>query len=219
MGAHRFVMKEVFSKSAYAAPMRLSPNGAGLESAQMKSHGNGTRTSVRIDSPSSRAGFSLAEVVVGIVIFGLAAVVLGQAVVNSLNSYRISREESGEEYPFYRVRNDVFAIPDRESVEEGGEIEVPLAIRDEEENTDTTEMVRARWEAEIHPTRILDLFVLDLAVTFEGEGDGTRSIEDSFILYRPGWSESDERERLVEAKEEEFSDRIADRNVTMEEDV
>lgn len=164
----------------------------------------------------SRAGFTLAEVVVGVLLFGLAATVLTQAVANSLNAYHLSRLEDPLEYPMQRVREHILELRSRTELEEGGEIEVPVAIRDQNGGTARTEVVRVRWEAEISPTKILNYFIVDLSANLESGGNTSDAVETRIMVYRPFWSDSEEEDRLIEVKEEEFKDRLATRGVTEE---
>ena len=137
---------------------------------------------------------------------------------DALHSHSLARTGESLDYPLYRVRNHLLALPTREAVEEVGDLEVPVAIRDSEEDTDRTVVVRTRWEAEVFPTRLLDLFVVEATVTFEGEEADAAKREISLTAYRPAWSESDESERLVETKEEEFADRRLARGVSEDEE-
>ncbi len=163
-----------------------------------------------------RSGFTLAEVVVGVLLFGLAATVLTQAVSNSLNAYYLSRLENPLGYPMQRVREHVLGLTGRTAVEEGGEIEVPIAIRDEDGGAGRTEVMRVRWEAEISATKILNYFVIELTATLESGDNSANAVESIFMVYRPFWTDPDEEERLIEVKEEEFADRLTTRGVTEE---
>jgi len=153
---------------------------------------------------------------VGILIFGMAAAVIGRAVSDALNAYSLSNLGDSTSYPMYRIRQHVLAIPNREEVEKGGEIEVPIAIRGEEGEVDETEMVRARWEAEILPTRILDLYVLDLRANLQMGANDAQSLEERYTVYRPSWQDTEESEQLLQAKEEEFQDRLEARGETQD---
>lgn len=167
---------------------------------------------------AGKRAFTLAEVVVGVLLFGLAATVLTQAVSNGLNAYRLSQSGDSLDYPMHRVRDHVLSLATRDQLEEGGEIEVPVAVRDGEGGSDRTEVIRARWEAEAFPTKILDFFVVELKATMEAGGNDASVREESYMVYRPGWSESEEEERLLEVKEEEFEDRLSARGIVEEEE-
>ncbi len=164
-----------------------------------------------------RRGFTLGEVVVAVLIFGLAATVLVQATSNALNSYILSRRDDRGSILMGHVRRDVLKILSREEVEEGGEVEVPHIVRDPETDEEETELIDVRWEAEIHPTRILDVYILDLTAHFETEG-AVASVTDHITTYRPTWGESDQVEQLIEAKEQEFEERLSARGILEEEE-
>ena len=72
---------------------------------------------------SARRGFTLLEVLVALSIFALAAVVLGTAYVNVLNSYAVASRlnEGREEVSF--ARSLLLAEAELKKVEEGGEFD------------------------------------------------------------------------------------------------
>jgi general secretion pathway protein I len=120
-------------------------------------------------------GFTLMEVLVSLSIFAFAAVVLGAAYLNILNSYEaVSRGvKTGEDFAF--ARQLVMREPDRKKLEQGGDFE-------------TASGRRARWSVEIASTNLADLF--DLAFTCEIEasagGDAERVVQ-RFRVLRPTW--------------------------------
>lgn len=130
-----------------------------------------------------RRGFTLLEVLVALAIFALAAVVLGAAYVNVLNSYALASRDRGVDEDASFAYAQLLAEPDRKKAEEGGEFESAGGRR-------------VRWTARIEDTTVADLF----AVTFECEASEplqeTQKITRSFMLLRPTWSDAGERERL-----------------------
>jgi general secretion pathway protein I len=121
------------------------------------------------------AAFTLMEVLVALVIFAMAAVVLGSTYLNILNSYEtVSRSmQVNEDFAF--ARQIVLTEPDRKKLEEGGEFE-------------TVNNRRTRWSVEIESTTIADVF----KVTFTCEiNDPTRPQADklvqTFTVLRPTW--------------------------------
>ena len=136
------------------------------------------------------SGFTLLEVLVALAIFAMAAVVLGATYVNALNAYEAAtrRNEYGEDLRF--VRSAVLAEPDRDKVEEGGQL-------------DLGGNKRARWQADVASTGTADLF----AVTWTCEiTDPVRPqpyrVTQTFMLLRPTWSDPVERSQLLEQAKE-----------------
>lgn len=123
----------------------------------------------------ARAAFTLLEVLVSLAIFAFAAVVLGSAYLNILNSYEaVTRGvQIGEDFAF--ARQLVLTQPDRKKLEEGGEF-------------DTANGRRARWSVEILSTNLPNLF--DVNFTCEIT-DPTRlepeRLMQQFRLIRPTW--------------------------------
>lgn len=142
------------------------------------------RASGRRDRP---AAFTLLEVLVSLSIFAFAAVVLGSAYLNILNSYEaVSRGvQIGEDFAF--ARQIVLTEPDRKKLEQGGEF-------------DTASGQRARWSVVIESTNVADLF----AVAFTCEIPAATGVEpdrmvQNFRLLRPTWSiDPAERSKLKE---------------------
>jgi general secretion pathway protein I len=138
-------------------------------------------------APSPTRGFTLLEVLVAMTIFAMAAVMLGAAYLNVLNSYEaVSRGvQINEDFAF--ARQQVLSEPDRKKVEEGGEFE-------------TAGGRRAKWQAEIESTGVADVF----RVTFSCElADPTRTEPErqthNFLLLRPTWvTDPAERSKLKE---------------------
>jgi hypothetical protein len=155
-----------------------------------------------------KLGFSLAEVVVAAVLLGLVATVLGRAVADALNAYSKIRMDDPYEYPAVQVRAHILERLNRTELETGGELDIPLPRRDAQSGGVQTETIRARWEAEIFPTRILDLFLVEYSVVFHGGEEEAAQASDRLMLFRPMWADSEETRRLIEAKEEEFKTRI-----------
>ena len=155
-----------------------------------------------------KQGFTLAEVVVGVLLLGLSASLLGRAISDSLRAYEQTRLTNPYQYPMRKVREHVLQSETRAIVEEGGELEIPVRLGTQREgDTQETTVVRARWEAEVTPTRVLNVYQLDLSVDFQGGGDQAKKIESTLITYRTAWGDADEIEQLIEAKEEEFRER------------
>ena len=135
-------------------------------------------------STSSRA-FTLVEVLVALVIFAMAAVVLGSSYLNVLNSYQtVSRGvQVNEDFAF--ARQIVLREPDRQKLEQGGEFESAGGRR-------------AKWSVEITSTLVPNVF--NVAFTCE-LADPTRTepekLTQQFTVLRPTWViDTAERDKL-----------------------
>jgi len=122
-----------------------------------------------------------------LLIFALAAVVLGSAYLNVLNSYEVVTRTAQASEDMAFARQLVLTETDREKLELGGDFEA-------------TGGRQARWGVEIASTAMADLF----AVTFTCEiSDPLRpepeKLVQQFTLLRPTWSiDPVERSKLKE---------------------
>ena len=145
-------------------------------------------------SPIPRA-FSLLEVLVALMIFAVAAVVLGSTYVNILNSYEAVARGNTRDEDVAFARSLLLAEPDRAKVEAGGEF-------------DSLENRHVRWSATLASTTLPDLFT----VTFVCEVADTAKAGDPqkttqvFTVLRPTWSDATEKTQLRQA----VRDRIAE---------
>jgi len=161
----------------------------------------------------NRAGFTLAEVVVGVLILGMTITLLGRAVSDALNAYRLSYLDDDYRYSLQEARKEILQIGSRTELEEGGELEIPVLEDEVRDGNRATRVVRIRWEAEIKPTNILDMYVILATIRFQ-DGGGTEIREERLTVYRQNWDEDDEQERLIETKEEEFRERLSNRGLS-----
>ncbi len=140
--------------------------------------------------PVAAIGFTLLEVLVALAIFALAAVVLGATYVNALNAYEAATRHNEYSEDLRFVRTAVLTEPDRNKVEEGGE----LALGGNK---------RARWQAEIASTNTVDLFSVawTCAITDPSRHEPYRTSQ-TFLLLRPTWSDPVERSTLLEQARE-----------------
>ncbi len=154
-----------------------------------------------------RTGFTLVETVVAMSLFAMAAVALCQTAINARHGLmRLNHKEAG----YMRidwVRDDILAITDRKTLEEGGEMVFPKHVRktpkegDEEDAPSDT--IRASWEVEILPTSVLDVHQLNIELTMEQGEEMSEPQVASYYVYRPGWYEdSDSRGSLLEEKQD-----------------
>jgi general secretion pathway protein I len=126
---------------------------------------------------TARAGaFTLVEVLMALMIFTLAAVVLGSAYVNVLNSYEVVSRGMTANDDFAFARQIVLTEPDRQKVEDGGEFQ-------------TTDGRIARWSVDIASTTIADLFNVAFSCElFEPGQSRPEKRSETFMLLRPTWS-------------------------------
>jgi prepilin-type N-terminal cleavage/methylation domain-containing protein len=122
-------------------------------------------------------GFTLLEVLIALMVFVMAAVVLGSSYVNVLNGYDLAQRanERNEDVEFARAQ--MLAEPDHDKAEQGGEF-------------DSANSRHISWHAQINTTETADLF----AVTFTCEisDPGARAPEtvtENFMVLRPTWSD------------------------------
>jgi len=132
----------------------------------------------------SRGGFTLLEVLVGIAILAMAAVVLGAAYVNTLEAHDAvaRRASAGSGIDF--LREAVLNEPERVKVEAGGNLALP-------DNRQLT------WSATVEEAPVPDLF----RVMVQGRitGSAARDNEEfaqTLMLLRPTWSDAARREQL-----------------------
>jgi general secretion pathway protein I len=125
---------------------------------------------------SNRAGFTLLEVLMALVIFALAATVLAGAYLNVLNSYDIVARGNAGDADLAYARSVVLTEPDIEKLQKGGEF-------------DTTDNRHVRWSVEINPTTTADLFTVNFTCELTDSSTGDpRKITETFTLLRPTWS-------------------------------
>ncbi|HUL53123.1 MAG TPA: prepilin-type N-terminal cleavage/methylation domain-containing protein [Opitutaceae bacterium] len=139
---------------------------------------------------SATPGFTLLEVLVALAIFALAAVVLGATYVNALNAYEAATRRNGYSEDLRFARMAVLTEPDRNKVEEGGELDLGGGKR-------------ARWQADVASTNTVDLFSVTwtCAITNPARPEPFRTSQ-TFLLLRPTWSDPVERATLLEQTRE-----------------
>ena len=140
--------------------------------------------------PAAAHGFTLLEVLVALAIFALAAVVLGATYVNALNAYEAATRRNGYSEDLRFARMAMLTEPDRNKVEEGGQLDLGSGKR-------------ARWQADVAATNTVDLF----SVTWTCDiTDSTRPepyrTSQTFLLLRPTWSDPVESATLLEQTRE-----------------
>lgn len=139
-----------------------------------------------------RRGFTLIEVLVALMIFGLTAVVMGAAYLNVLNSYEAAERSNRNEDEVAFARSQLLATPDLQTAVNGAEFD------------DGDRHVR--WTAEIEPTATTDLFTVTFTCIVSDTGaSAPRTTTETFMLLRPTWSDPTDRTKL----RKNAADRIA----------
>lgn len=141
-----------------------------------------------------QAAFSLMEVVIAVAVFAMAATVLTSAFSNAL----LSRDRSVSNE---LINNDIRAVrlqllleANLDDAEDGDEME-------------TLSSGEASWEAVIEPTNVIDLFRVQLNISFSEPAKGLpKDYTETLYLLRPTWSESSEREDLLQDKRDDLED-------------
>jgi general secretion pathway protein I len=134
--------------------------------------------------------FTLLEVLVALAIFALAAVVLGATYVNALNAYEAATRRNGYSEDLRFARMALLTEPDRDKVEEGGELDLGGGKR-------------ARWQADVASTNTVDLFSVTWTcdITDPGRPEPYHTTQ-TFLLLRPTWADPVERSTLLEQTRE-----------------
>lgn len=139
-------------------------------------------------------GFSLIEVLIALALFAIASNIIGSAFINAL----LSRERNNDN--FYRdiavqtARKQLLLEKNIDDAEDGGSVE-------------TLELGEVDWYAEIIPTDMVDLFEVNLFIEFfDVKDDQSSNYNETLLLLRPTWSESDERSSLLQDKKEDLLD-------------
>ena len=128
------------------------------------------------------AGFTLIEVLVSLVIFALAAVVLGMAYVNVLNAYEVARTANARDDAVDFARQQLLIQPDLETAEKGAQFD------------DGDRHVT--WTAGIDQASTTDLFnVTFTCLVSEGAKSPQKTVEQ-FMLLRPTWSDPTVQSKL-----------------------
>lgn len=122
-----------------------------------------------------RGGFTLLEVLMALMIFALAAAVLGASYVGVLSAYHQANRGMEANHDFAFARRQVLTEPDRKKLEKGGDF-------------DTADGRKATWSVDISSTTLPDVF----AVTFNCELAGAAATQperyaETFTVLRPTW--------------------------------
>lgn len=137
---------------------------------------------------SASNGFTLIEVLISVALLAGALVVLAEGYANTLNALRAGEDKQNWHQDIAFVRERILRIETLELLESGGTLE-------------TLTSGPARWEAEIRPTPILDVHRLRFTIDFL---DLDETVRQEVSVLRPQWSETAEREDLLQEKREDL---------------
>lgn len=138
--------------------------------------------------------FSLIEVLIALAVFAMASTYLMATFVNALQARERGLTPDFLYDDIKAVRMQLLLEPNREDAEDGGDYP-------------TLHQGEARWEAEIEPTEVIDLFKVTLEISFsEPINEDGANYTEALYLLRPTWSEADERSELLADKKEALLD-------------
>ena len=136
---------------------------------------------------SKTRGFTLPEVMVALMIFAVAAVVLGASYVNILQGYQVAGRLTSEDRDVSFARQELLTQPDLKTAEKGDAF-------------DTVDGRHVSWTAQVTSASTTDLFLVEFTceVTAPSPKPPTKVVQD-FMLLRPTWSDPTERTNLRQA--------------------
>ena len=138
-------------------------------------------------------GFSLIEILISIAIAGVAFAVLTQTFANTLRVLISMRGDNDVQGDIRFVRNQILTEPDRKKFEQGGAIP-------------TLEHGEAEWTAEVEPSTVPDLFMVDLESQLRPREGPAIEHTERLMLLRPTWSDAVDRTSLMEAFKRKVED-------------
>jgi general secretion pathway protein I len=168
----------------------------GAEGAELRTSEPGSRSGMGSELNDSDSGpsapprepiqasnaFTLLEVLVGIAILAMAAVVLGAAYVNTMSAHatvaRRAVDGPGMEY----LREAILNEPDRAKVEQGGSVPLPDGRQ-------------LQWTATLEELPVPDLFRVEVRGRIDG-GKEPEEFTQVVNLLRPTWSDPTRREQI-----------------------
>ena len=141
--------------------------------------------------PVSR-GFTLLEVLVALMIFVMAAAVLGSAYVNVLNGYDLAQQANERDEDIEFARAQLLAEPDHDKAEQGGEF-------------DSANNRHVSYHAQIDPTQTADLFAVAFTCEItDPEAKAPETVTENFMVLRPTWSDPTKRSTLLDAAKQQI---------------
>jgi len=139
------------------------------------------------------SGFTLLEVLISLLIFVMAAVVLGSSYVNVLNGYDLAQRANERHEDIEFARALLLAEPDRDKAEQGGEFA-------------SANGRHVSYHAQIDPTQTADLFAV--AFTCEINDPSAKkpeTVTENFMVLRPTWSDPTTNTALLAAAKAKIS--------------
>jgi prepilin-type N-terminal cleavage/methylation domain-containing protein len=137
-------------------------------------------------------GFTLLEVLLSLMIFVMAAVVLGSSYVNVLNGYDVAQHANARNEEVDFARAQLLAEPDHDKAGQGGEY-------------DSTNGRHVSWHAQIDPTQTADVFAVAFTCEInDPSAHGPETVTENFMVLRPTWSDPTKRTTLMEAAKEQI---------------
>jgi general secretion pathway protein I len=122
------------------------------------------------------SGFTLLEVLVALLVFVMAAVVLGSAYVNVLNGYDLAQRANARTEDIDFARAQLLAEPDHDKAEQGGEF-------------DSANGRHVSYHAQIDPTQTADLFAVAFTCEItDSSATAPDTVTETFMVLRPTWS-------------------------------
>ena len=131
---------------------------------------------------TSRRAFTLLEVLVGIAILAMAAVVLGAAYVNTMSAHAAVARRAVEGPSVEYLREAILNEPDRTKVEQGGSVPLPDGRQ-------------LQWTATLEELPVPDLFRVEVRGRIDG-GKEPEEFTQSVHFLRPTWSDPGRREQI-----------------------
>ncbi len=146
------------------------------------------------EAGAGRGGFSLLEVLIALMIFAVAAVMLGSAYLNILNSYVVVGKGTEGQQDVAFARQELLMQPDLKAAQDGDEFDAPVTDPGRPPN-------HMKWTADIEPAGTTDLFNVTLTCVIRTSDPAmpTRTVTQVFTLLRPTWSDPADQTKLRQA--------------------
>ena len=153
------------------------------------------------ESARRRRAFTLLEVMISLVIFAIAAVILGAGYLNILNDYAVIGRGTGEDQDVAFAREELLTQGDLPTAQAGDEYDTDDGGPTAPKNGTSGVARHVVWTAQISPTNTTDLFSVLFTCTISSASADvpTRTVTQNFMLLRPTWSDPADRTALRQA--------------------